>query len=69
VPFLTITGLMTRELHISTCASVIIHISIESLCSGGDQDLRHNDVGYVAINQVELRNCTVGQKGLRYPTN
>ena len=50
---ITITRLTERELSKGGCASGVLHVSIKGLCVGGDQDLRHDAVAYLAFYRKE----------------
>ena len=51
--FITVTGLMDRELPKKSYSSGVFHLKIPGLCVGAAQDLQHDAVGYLAMYRRE----------------
>ena len=52
--YLTIHGLTLRELPPESCPSGVLIVPVNGLCISSEQDVRYNDVGYIAF----VRNTT-----------
>ena len=52
-PFITVTGIIERELPHSPCSIGVYILCIPGLCEGGNSDPRKASVGYVAFIRTE----------------